>query len=178
MAVACPPDALCASGDAQPVPHADCYWVWPGRFLAGAHPATVVPALLYAGIDSFVDLTCSDPVRAGYAAALPPHARWQGFAITDFGVPSVALMHDIVDALDAELRGGACVYLHCHAGVGRTGTALGCWLVAQGLDGREALALIARKRANLARLAVMPQSPETAAQRDFVLNWTPRTSSR
>jgi len=170
----CPPEALRARGDALRLPHPDCYWVLPGRFLAGAHPAQHLPALLDAGIDSFVDLTCSDAARARYAPALPAHARWHGDAVPDFAVPGVAQMRGIVAALDAELQRGARVYLHCHAGVGRTGTALGCWLVGQGLSGSEALALIAHKRSALVRLAAMPQSPETAAQRDFVLSWASR----
>lgn len=173
MTVVLPPDALQAGGDALAPPHTDCYWVWPGRFLAGSHPAASLDALLDAGVDSFVDLTCSQPALARYADALPAHARWHGFAITDYSVPGAALMRDIVSTIDAELARGACLYLHCHAGVGRTGTALGCWLVEQGLPGPDALALIARKRSGLARLAVMPRSPETDVQRAFVLRWTP-----
>jgi hypothetical protein len=171
VTLACPPDALQASGDALTLPHADCYWVWPGRFLAGAHPAACLDALLDAGVDSFVDLTCDEPSLARYANALPTHARWHGFAITDYAVPGEQLMRDIVDAIDAELLRGARVYLHCHAGVGRTGTALGCWLVEQGLSGPDALALIARKRSALARLNAAPISPETESQRAFVLRW-------
>lgn len=174
MLSVCPPDALQAGGDALPLPHGDCYWVWPGRFLAGAHPAGCLDALLQSGVNSFVDLTCSQPALARYATALPPHARWQGHAITDYAVPGVRLMHDIVDAIDAELQRGARVYLHCHAGVGRTGTALGCWLVEQGFAGPAALALIAHKRSTLARLDAAPRSPETDAQRAFVLHWAPR----
>jgi len=170
----CPPDALHASGDALALPHADCYWVWPGRFLAGSHPAGVLDALLDAGVDSFVDLTCSDPALARYAGALPAGARWHGFAITDYAVPGVHMMHDIVEAIRTELQRGALVYVHCHAGVGRTGTAIGCWLVEQGLSGPDALASIAHKRSFLARLHAAPESPETAAQRTFVMRWTPR----
>ena len=174
MRAVCPPDALQAGGDALTLPHADCYWVWPGRFLAGSHPAGCLDALLDAGIDSFIDLTCSDPALARYPAGLPAHARWHGFGITDYAVPGEALMHAIVDTIGAELARGARLYLHCHAGVGRTGTALGCWLVSQGLAGPDALALIARKRSALARLAAMPHSPETDAQRAFVLRWAAR----
>jgi len=168
----CPPDALQASGDALTLPHPDCYWVWPGRLLAGAHPATALDTLLDAGVDSFVDLTCDQPALARYATTLPAHVSWHGFAIVDYSVPGVQLMRRIVGTIDSELRRGACVYLHCHAGVGRTGTALGCWLVGQGLAGPDALALIARKRCALARLAMFPQSPETQAQRAFVLRWS------
>jgi len=174
VTVVCPPDALQASGDAQALPHADCYWVWPGRLLAGAHPAAQIDALLEAGVDSFVDLTCNQPEFARYATVLPAHTRWHGFAIVDYAVPGARLMHDIVDTMNAELERGARVYLHCHAGVGRTGTAVGCWLVEQGLAAPAALAAIAHKRSGLARLAVMPRSPETSAQRDFVQRWTPR----
>ena len=174
MATGCPPDALRASGDALPLPHDACYWVWPGRLLAGEYPERHLGALLDAGIDSFVDLTCDEPARSPYARALPASARWHGRAITDFSVPTPALMRGIVETMDAELKRGAHVYLHCHAGVGRTGTALGCWLVEQGLSGPDALALIARKRENLARLPLMPHSPETVAQRGFVLRWVPR----
>jgi len=165
------PDALRAAGDALPLPHADCYWVWPARFLAGAHPASQVDALLAADIDCFIDLTHAQQPVAEYAAALPTHVRWHGFVITDYAVPGRALMRDIVDAIDAELARGGRLYLHCHAGVGRTGTAVGCWLVERGLDGAAALALIARKRAHLPGLALMPHSPETAAQRAFVRHW-------
>jgi atypical dual specificity phosphatase len=168
-----PPDPheLSAAGDALPLPHADCYWIWPGRFLAGAHAGSHVEALLTAGIDCFVDLTHTHHPVAPYATALPAHARWHGFAITDYAVPGRTLMRDIVDAIDTELARGARLYLHCHAGVGRTGTAVGCWLVEHGLDGAAALALIARKRAHLPGLALMPHSPETAAQRAFVRDW-------
>lgn len=165
--------ALHDAADAPP-PHGDCYWVLPGRLLAGAYPLTHLDALLDAGVDCFVDLTRPPQPPAPYALAAQGRARWHAFAITDFSVPGRALMRQIVDTLDAELAAGARVYLHCHAGVGRTGTALGCWLVEQGLTGTQALALIAEKRQGLARLALSPRSPETEAQREFVLQWTPR----
>ena len=168
------PDSLYAAGDALPLPHADCYWVCPARFLAGAHPAWQVEALLAAGIDCFIDLTHAPHPVAPYAVALPAHVRWHGFEITDYAVPGRALMRDIVDVIDTELARGGRLYLHCHAGVGRTGTAVGCWLVEQGMPPAEALALIARKRTHLPSLAWAPQSPETAAQRDFVAHWKPR----
>ncbi len=179
-AVPLDPHTLQAAGDALPLPHADCYWVWPGRLLAGAHPARHVDALLAAGIDCFIDLTCAQHAgeshaatlpAAPYAATFPAHVRWHGFGITDYAVPGQALMRAIIEAIDAELARGARLYLHCHAGVGRTGTAVGCWLVARGLDGDAALALIARKRAHLPGLRFAPQSPETAAQRAFVRHW-------
>ncbi|HYJ99663.1 MAG TPA: hypothetical protein VEX14_16495, partial [Burkholderiaceae bacterium] len=107
-----------------------------------------------------------------YALQAQGRARWHGFAITDFSTPAVELMRRIVDALDDELACGARVYLHCHAGVGRTGTAVGCWLVEHGFTGGDALKLIAHKRE-----ALLGQSPETDAQREFVRRWRARQSA-
>jgi protein-tyrosine phosphatase len=143
-------DALHAAGDAHTLPHPGCYWVLPGRLLAGPYPELHLQVLLYA-------------LRA------QGRARWHGFAITDFSTPGIELMRRIVDTLDDELARGSRIYLHCHAGVGRTGTAVGCWLVEQGLTGGEALKLIAHKRD-----ALLGQSPETEAQREFVRRWRAR----
>jgi hypothetical protein len=167
------PEALHAAGDAHALPHTACYWVLPGRLLAGAYPAIHLGALLDAGIDCFVDLTVAQQSAAPYALEAAARARWHGFAITDFATPGIALMRRIVDTLDDELARGARVYLHCHAGVGRTGTAVGCWLVEQGLSGGEALSLIAHKRQ-----ALLGQSPETEAQREFVRRWRARPPPR
>jgi protein tyrosine/serine phosphatase len=164
-------DALQASGDALALPHPDCYWVIPGRLLAGSYPAMHLEALLDASMHSFIDLTRSNESLAPYALELQGRARWHGFAITDYAVPDVRLMCDIVQAIDTELAAARNVYLHCHAGVGRTGTAVGCWLVQQGLGGAAALALIAHKRAALTRQGAPVHSPETDAQRGFVLHW-------
>jgi len=163
-------DALHAAGDAEALPHGDCYWVLPGRLLAGAYPATHLEALLAAGIDCFIDLTRDGTADAPYAIEAQGRARWHGFAITDFSTPGIDLMRRIVDTLEDELAHGARVYLHCHAGVGRTGTAVGCWLVEQGFTGGDALKLIAHKRQ-----ALLGHSPETEAQREFVRRWRARS---
>ena len=47
----------------------------------------------------------------------------------------------------------------CGGGIGRTGTALGCWLVGQGLSGSDALALIARNLCNLPTVSHCCQPP-------------------
>jgi atypical dual specificity phosphatase len=164
-------DALQAAGGAYERPHNDCYWVLPGRLLAGAYPELHLDALLAAGVDCFVDLTSDSDAPTPYALQVKGRARWHGFAITDYAVPGASLMRRIVDTLDDELARGSRVYLHCHAGVGRTGTAVGCWLVEQGFTGGEALRLIANKRD-----ALLGQSPETEAQREFVRRWRARQS--
>jgi protein-tyrosine phosphatase len=59
------------------------------------------------------------------------------------------------------------VYVHCRGGIGRTGTVIGCWLARNGLTGQAALDRIAELRAGTPD--GYTQSPETAAQRAFVL---------
>ena len=162
-------DALRAAGDAHELPHGECYWVLPGRLLAGSYPEIHLQTLLDAGVDCFVDLTRGGESLAPYAVVARDRARWHGFAITDFSTPGLELMRRIVDTLDDELARGARVYLHCHAGIGRTGTVIACWLVRHGSAPAEAIATLERLRWGT-RLAGA-RSPETDAQRAFVATW-------
>ena len=90
--------------------------------------------------------------------------------IQDFGIPTIAQMRKALDALDAAVAGGHTVYVHCYAGIGRTGTVVGCYLVRHGWSGQEALDEIVALRRGLGSEA--QPSPITAEQRALVLNWT------
>ena len=71
-------------------------------------------------------------------------------------------MSDILDAIDAALRDGKTVYVHCWGGVGRTGTVIGCWLVRHGKTGDEALSQIAEWWwRGVQKVRRQPRSPET-----------------
>ena len=58
--------------------------------------------------------------------------------------------------------------MHCWGGVGRTGTAVGCWLVRHGLDRGDPIARIAALRT---RSAAARPSPETPGQVALVRGW-------
>jgi atypical dual specificity phosphatase len=75
--------------------------------------------------------------------------------VRDFGAPSVAQLQQFVaEAGVANARGHA-VGVHCGAGLGRTGTFLAAYLIAQGLKPKEAIAKVRKLR---------PASIETADQ--------------
>lgn len=166
-------------------PFPESYWVLPGRFLAGPYPATRrmghpsprLTALLEAGITRFIDLT-RDGELPDYGDALRdesyrfhPVSRVRS-SIGDFGLPSEEQMIQLLDDIDDALEQGEKIYLHCQAGIGRTGTVVGCYLVRHGLSGRAALSHLNELRH---RLPYPFPSPETEAQRQFVIYW-PETS--
>jgi hypothetical protein len=153
---------LRAPGDARPRPFEHCYWLLPGRVLAGEHPGARGEALLTdrlqalhgVGVSTFVDLTTP---REGLPLYAPRAARRLSFPI----------------AMDRALEETEVVYLHCRAGIGRTGTVAGCWLVEQGLEPAEALTLLQRKYQVALQSHSARFTPETLAQHALIASWQP-----
>jgi hypothetical protein len=160
-----------AAGDAVPRPHGNCYWLVPGQLLAGEYPAVHLPAIRVTGITDFIDLTTVDERLPRYNERLATGQQWQRFGIADYSVPSTLGMRQILDAIGQVMTRGGRLYLHCHGGVGRTGTVAGCLLVAHGYPAQHALELIARKWQVVAKSARLPNSPETDEQREFIRHW-------
>ncbi|MCB0108904.1 MAG: dual specificity protein phosphatase family protein [Caldilineaceae bacterium] len=167
-------------------PHENCYWVVPGRFLAGEYPGAYRPtgaylrlqAYLRAGISSFLDLTHPNDGLAPYAAILADAGKvlnvptdYRRLPIPDMSVPSHAQMVAILDTIDAALAGGARIYVHCWGGIGRTGTVVGCYLVRHGLTGNAALAQLATWWQGVEKSSRNPRSPETDAQVAMIRQW-------
>ena len=126
-----------------PIPRS--YWVVPGRLLAGEYPLERLEQLLAAGVNTFIDLT-QPRENESYRQLLPQEVQYLNKPIPDHDVPKKhAHMHDIQAALADALAADRCVYVHCRAGIGRTGTVIGCHLVEQGLTGEAAFAELNRK---------------------------------
>jgi len=161
------------------LPPFNSYWVIPDRFMAGEYPGhrfdeertpLRLDALLEAGITTYIDLTVPNE-RIPYEPVLRERAGYYGmdiqyhrFSIGDFGVPSTTNMRIILDTIHKALAAGRKPYVHCWAGMGRTGTVVGCYLVESGLSGDEALRTVNR-------LCYYAPSPQTQGQKSFVRNW-------
>jgi ADP-ribosylglycohydrolase len=164
------------SWPATPVPNS--YWVDPGRFLAGEYPGITrleptgrIPTLLAAGITSFIDLTAEGELSP-YHLDLGNKAIHRRFSIPDHGLPSSSSTIDaVVAAIEADLAAGRRVYLHCRAGIGRTGMAVGCYLAHGGLDGPAALDKLQELWQRCSRARSWPSVPETEEQIRYVRNW-------
>jgi protein-tyrosine phosphatase len=127
--------------------------------------------ILRAGIDSFVDLTQIGE-RPEYKSLLPGHVHYLRSAIVDMQTPAdVAQMRAIQMHLRAMLASGRRIYVHCRAGIGRTGTVIGCYLAEQGMDGAEALRELNRLWRQSERSASWPAIPQTTEQAEFILRW-------
>ena len=174
----------------RPLP--ESYWVEPNQLLAGEYPAQFdseltrkrIDALLQAGFNTFIDLTKPNETVA-YLRILQEEAKLYDvnvnhhrFAIGDFGLPTPELMTNILNTLDAELKAGKKIYLHCWGGIGRTGTTVGCYLVRRGKTGEEALRQLAEWWQTVPKSRVHVRSPETHEQAEFVLNWSQYENSK
>ncbi len=168
-------------------PFPNSYWVVPGSFLAGGYPASTegieifsrlrLAALAEARFEAFFDLTREGELPA-YLPLLEEEAKrnnltftYQRFPTVDRSLMAPVQMRLLIRCIDAALSEGRKVYLHCWGGVGRTGTAVGCWLASHGLEGERALERLNELYQDSEQKTFYPRSPETDAQVEYILTW-------
>jgi ADP-ribosylglycohydrolase len=190
IATPVPPAAFSIPTVSPPVERS--YWVVENKFLAGAYPGSPDPArhqervqeLWNPGMRTFVNLMEEDetnnsgqPFRP-YDDILQQLAQQAGEAVTclrfpvrDLSVPDTAAMRAILDAIDRAITDGRPVYLHCFGGVGRTGTAVCCWLLRHGYASPDDVVNVLYELRRADRQTRGSIAPETTAQVNFVKKW-------
>ena len=167
------------TSDAMDRPLLNSYWVIPGRLLAGEYPGDPddsqarqrLQRLNAAGIDSFIDLT-EEGELPPYRFLLPKHSHYLRSPIVDTRVPNnVAQTQELLDAIRAALASDRNVYVHCRAGIGRTGLVIGCYLADEESNGRAALKTLNRLWRQSERSAAWPAVPQTAEQAAYIRGW-------
>ena len=162
----------------------NAYWVDEGKVLAGPYPRHPMVEeetrkqlawLCEQGITHIIDLTGAgerSPYREEYQRVCQRYSiegRWERFPIIDFGLPDKYLMRELQDEIQRIVNEGGKVYIHCYAGIGRTGTVAAIYLMEHGLSGEEALDRLQTLREHTQNGKY--RSPENDAQREFVLKW-------
>ncbi|GHT17731.1 hypothetical protein FACS1894189_4180 [Planctomycetales bacterium] len=125
------------------------YEVIPNKFYAGEYPRGVdddesqerIDRFLQFGITDFINLTGNNGDRRGlkpYDQLLPNDVRTHHFPIEDYTLPqSFEELHHILTTIDELINAGHKVYVHCFAGVDRTGMIVACWFAYQGLSAEQ-----------------------------------------
>lgn len=126
-----------------------------------------------AGVNSFLDLTRPGECDS-YLSWLPTNIEYDNRPLIDHGIPEAEeQMRDVLDVAHEALRRRRTLYVHCRAGIGRTGTVIGCLLAELGVPGEPALAELNRLWQQCARSRSWLAVPETVEQTQYVLNWRP-----
>ena len=130
-------------------------WVAPDRLARGDQPyecRSGYAALRQAGVTSVISLRETTELENTVAGIpVPPYdigdeatfCRAHGLRFThipflDRAILPVEDLAAALRAIDTELAAGEVVYIHCMAGIGRTGVLAALWLLAHGASGDEA----------------------------------------
>ena len=127
-----------------PVPELPAHfrWIIPGKLAGMGRPGLLrqedndLFAIAVNGITLLVSLT-ERPIAAEQLRAFGIAGRH--FPITDMGVPALGPTARLCRSMEKAIQNGEGVAVHCHAGLGRTGTILAAFLVWQGVTANEAI---------------------------------------
>lgn len=136
-------------------------WLIEGCLAGVLRPRTDDALATLYSVGERVLLTLSEEVLSNQALAVRG-AQAVHIPIADFAAPTIDQVGRAVATIDHFLQAGRSVAVYCGAGLGRTGTILACYLVAQGTSAAEAIRQIRLQR---------PMSTEPAEQNGIVLTY-------
>jgi protein-tyrosine phosphatase len=166
-------------------PFASCYWVIPNQLVVGEMPIASNDIETKAKLDSLVNLNVSAVINLmeidekDHSGNLffnyQPYLNKRGvlmhqFPIKDMDISSPVQMMRILKQIDFYVKQQKIVYVHCWGGLGRTGTVVGCYMLSKGLtDVQNVLDAISKLKSQSG--LADKESPQTNAQREFILDW-------
>ena len=110
-----------------------------GNFLRGGQPDQEGLNWLHDNqVDLIIDLRGSDRDNAWNPPTSYPMAIHR-IAVEDFKAPTLAQVEEFIHIVDQAEQQGKRVFLHCKAGIGRTGLMTACWRISHGMTAEEAL---------------------------------------
>ncbi|MGQ9733023.1 MAG: phosphatase domain-containing protein [Candidatus Zipacnadales bacterium] len=126
---------------------ADADWIIEDKLCAMSLPdEATISQLAEAGFSLVITVASeryADPVGKWCAIYGLRHLRYW---VPDMAPPAPNEIRDFVAEVAYELRRGGRVAVHCLGGVGRTGTMIACYLVAEGVDPEAAIREVRRRR--------------------------------
>ncbi|CAN8073819.1 unnamed protein product [Agarophyton chilense] len=109
-------------------------------FLRGGQPSASGLQWLYNyGVHTVVDLRGSDRLNQWCLPDKQLGLSMCNIPVEDFSTPSFEQVHAFCSVVQKTIQNRGVVFAHCKAGIGRTGTFVACWRIANGEDVERAL---------------------------------------